>query len=164
LKRETIIGAIVVVLVIAGAYFFFTRYQKREEASLPTENLPVSQELEEGFETGLGIEVPEGVEKTSLEDVTGGAGKGMATRKFEENLFEHTVMASLPEPQTGKFYEGWLVREGDFFSTGKMEEMKGGWYLFFSADKDYSDYNRVVVTLEEKDDRQPEKHILEGSF
>jgi hypothetical protein len=164
LKRETIIGAIVVVLIIAGAYFLFTRYQASPEVSLPTETLPVSDELEEGFETGLGIEVPEGVEKAALKDVTGGAGTGLATRKFEEGVFEHTLMASLPTPQAGQFYEGWLVSDDDFILTGKLKEMKGGWYLEFEADQDYSDYNRVVVTLEEKDDRQPEKHVLEGSF
>ncbi len=164
MKRETIIGAAVVILILVGAYYFFTRYQGSEVVPSPVEKTPVSEELEEGFETGMGIEVPEGVEKTTLADVTGGAGTGMATRRFEDNLFEHTVMAALPEPGTGKFYEGWLVSDGQFFSTGKLEEMKGGWYLEFSADKDYSDYNRVVVTLEEKDDSQPEKHLLEGSF
>jgi hypothetical protein len=163
-KRETIIGAVVVVLILIGAYFFFSRYQRGKVAPPPAEKVPVAEELEEGFEAGMGIEVPEGVEKTTLTDVTGGAGRGMATRKFEKGVFEHTVMASLPEPGAGKYYEGWLVRNGEILSTGKMKEMKGGWYLEFSADRDYSDYNQVVVTLEEKDDRQPEKHILEGRF
>lgn len=164
MKRETIIGAGVVILILVSGYYFFTRYQKGEVTSLPVEKIPVTQDLEKGFEAGMGIEVPEGIEKTTLTDVSGAAGTGMATRKFEKGVFEHTAMASLPEPGVGKYYEGWLVRDGDFFSTGKMKEIKGGWYLELSVDKDYSDYNQVVVTLEEKDDSQPEKHILEGSF
>ncbi len=163
MKRETIIGAIVVVLILAGAYYFFTQRQRREEVGSVLIS-PTIEELEEGFEAGMGIEVPEGVEKATLTDVTGGAGTGMATRKFEAGAFEHTAMASLPEPGAGQYYEGWLVRDSDFISTGKMREMKGGWYLEFSSEKDYSDYNQVVITLEEKDDRLPEKHVLEGRF
>lgn len=165
MRRETIIGAIVVILIFVGAYSFFTRHQRGEEVTPPAaEKVPVSEELEKGFETGMGIEVPEGVEKTTLKDVTGGPSVGMATRKFKEGIFEHTVMAALPEPGTGKFYQGWLVRDGELLSTGKMNETKGGWYIEFSVDKDYSDYNKVWVTLEERFDNQPEKHILEGSF
>lgn len=165
MKREAIIGAIVVILIFVGAYYFFSRYQRGEEVGpLPAEKIPVSEELEKGFESGMGIEVPEGVEKTTLTDVTGGASTGMATRKFEEGVFEHTVMAALPEPGTGKFYQGWLVRDGELLSTGKLSEIKGGWYLEYLQDKDYSDYDKVWVTLEEKDDNQPETHVLEGSF
>ena len=164
MKRETIIGAAVIILILVSVYYFFNRSQKGPEENLSLEKMPVTEELEKGFEAGLGIEVPEGVEKTTLADVTGGAGTGMATRKFEKGVFEHTVMASLPEPGAGQYYEGWLTRDGEFFSTGKMESMKGGWYLEYSSNKDYPDYNRVVITLEEKDDSQPEKHLLEGSF
>lgn len=164
MKRETIIGAVIVILIFVGVYYFFARYQREEEINPPAEKIPVSEELEEGFETGMGIEIPEGVDKAALKDVTGGAGMGMATRKFEEGVFEHTVMAALPEPGAGKFYQGWLVRDGEVLSTGKLSEIKGGWYLEYSANKDYSDYNQVVITLEERIDNQPETHILEGNF
>ena len=73
-------------------------------------------------------------------------------------------MADLPDPQAGKFYEGWLVMGEKVVSTGKFMIAKGGYLLEYESSTDYSDYNMVVVTLEQKDDKTPEVHILEGTF
>jgi hypothetical protein len=107
---------------------------------------------------------PEDVDKAQLRDITGGTSSGMAIRIFEDGKFKHMVLADLPEPVTGVFYEGWLVKDNDFFSTGKMRIAKGGWILEFESNVDYSDYNKVVVTQELIDDENPETYILEGEF
>jgi hypothetical protein len=95
---------------------------------------------------------------------------GIATRKQENGTFIHVVLADLPDPEEGSFYEGWLVRgevgdtDFDFISTGKMILAKGGYLLEFESTTDYSDYPGVVITLEEAEDENPETHVLEGIF
>ena len=85
-------------------------------------------------------------------------------------MFSQSVLADLPDPEEGKFYQGWLVRgeegsdEYSIVSVGKLKLAKGGWSLDFSERNDYSDYAKVLVSLEEKDDDVPEKVILEGGF
>lgn len=104
-----------------------------------------------------------------LKDVSGGSGSGMAQVFFEDGKFTHSVIALIPASPAGKFYEGWLVKkEGgqvvNFFSTGKMTKEGGAYILSFEDTKNYPEHNDVVITLEVKDDKQPEVHILEGTL
>ncbi len=104
-----------------------------------------------------------------LKDVSGGQGSGMAQILYENGKFTHAVIALMPDPPAGKFYEGWLVqREGgkviNFFSTGKMTKEGGAYILNFKDTKDYPQHNTVIITLEEVDDKKPEKHILDGDL
>lgn len=104
-----------------------------------------------------------------LKDVSGGQSSGMAQTLFENGKFTHSVIALMPDPAAGKFYEGWLVKKENgqvvnFFSTGKMTKEGGAYILNFEDAKDYPEHNDVVITLEEVDDKQPEKHILEGTL
>ncbi|MEK7203646.1 MAG: anti-sigma factor [Patescibacteria group bacterium] len=104
-----------------------------------------------------------------LKDVSGGQGSGMAQTLFENGKFTHSVITLIPDPPSGKFYEGWLVKkEGgkvvNFFSTGKMTKEGGAYILKFEDTKDYPEHNFVVITLEEVDDKKPEKHILDGDL
>ena len=48
--------------------------------------------------------------------------------------------------------------------TGKLLLEKGGYILEFQSTKDYSSYKKVVVSLEKRLGKSPEKNILEGSF
>ncbi|KKU04221.1 MAG: hypothetical protein UX88_C0002G0036 [Candidatus Woesebacteria bacterium GW2011_GWC2_47_16] len=161
-RREIVIG-LIILAVVAGAIVWIRRTRTQEEP-LPTPS------IEEKIERTFNLEIPEDVERADLNDVTGGTGSGIATRKYESGRFSHTVLADLPDPTAGYFYEGWLVRgkEGDanfaFISTGRMRVAKGGYLLEFTSSTDYSAYNGVVVTLERVDDKKPETHILEGSF
>ncbi len=158
-RRDIAIGLIVLALVLVGAYFLIR--SRREKPQVVTTPQPkIEEKLEETFR----LNIPEDVDKAELVDVTGGGASGIATRKFENGVFTHTVLADLPDPTAGTFYEGWLVKNLSFFSTGKMRIAKGGYLLEFTSSVDYSDYNKVVITLEKVDDKKPEVHILEGSF
>jgi len=162
--RNVVIGLIVLAGLGALIYWAVRSPQDEDLPVLPTPS--IEQKLEDSFK----YQIPEGFEKAELKDVSGDTGSGIATRKYESGRFSHAVLADLPDPESGSFYEGWLVRgkEQDanfaYLSTGKMNIAKGGYMLEFESSVDYSDYSAVVVTLEKVNDKKPEKHILEGSF
>src|SRR5687767_12538095 len=92
--------------------------------------LPLSEQVKgvrQDLETKTSKTIPSDAEQTVLRDVTGGTGSGLATRKFTNNKFEHTILADLPEPPQGKHYAAWLVKgkpdEQGFetVSTGKLQ-------------------------------------------
>lgn len=163
-RRDIVIG-LVILVVLGGVIYFRSRSETPEELQVP-QTLSTEDVIEERF----GLTIPEDVERTDLSDVAGGSSSGIATRKFEGGTFTHAVLADLPDPDQGTFYEGWLVRgsEGDsgfhLVSTGRMRIAKGGYLLEFQSSTDYSDHPSVVITQEEAADNVPEKHILEGSF
>ena len=103
----------------------------------------------------------------ALVDVTGGAVTGTAYTLRENGMIMHEVIAVLPDPESGAFYEGWLVSsgpQGGVISTGKMvKQSDGSWMLAFAADDEYEGYDFVVITLEKVEDANPEVHILEGT-
>lgn len=154
-RRDIVIGLII--LALLGGVIYWLR-RPRESLEIPAPS--VEEEIEETFK----LTIPEDVEKATLEDVTGGQASGIATRKFENAIFTHMVLADLPDPEAGTFYEGWLVMGDNVISTGKMRVAKGGYLLEFESTTDYSDYNKVVVTQERVFDNTPEEHVLEGSF
>lgn len=157
-SRDIVVGLVILVLVGGAIYFV-----RRPNTSIVPEETPIKT-IEKKMEDTFKLEIPEDVDKVELKDVSKGLASGIATRKYENGKFEHTVLADLPDPENGRFYEGWLVKDGKTILTGKMRLAKGGYLLNFSSNKDYSDYKKVVVTLEGKDDQTPEEHILEGSF
>jgi len=165
MNRERWIGVAVVLLVVGG--FLMLRGgngQGLDEAALG-EGIEIEERASE-FAKQMGVTLPEDVEKASLADVSGGEGSGIATRDFVEGSFSHSVLAAVPEPVAGSWYEGWLVRPDPFdvVYTGKLRVAKGGWVLDYTANEDLTDHTQVVVTLEKVDDQKPEAHILEGSF
>ena len=166
-KRDLLIGAII--LVIIGAIIYWANRpssKKSKQQATPAPTASVQEVIENQFK----IQIPETAEKAELKDVAGGSASGIATREFKNGKFSHTVLADLPDPKAGEFYQGWLVKgkEGDvdfsFISTGRLRLAKGGYLLEFSSAKDYSDYKNVAVTLETKADNKMETRILDGSF
>ncbi len=161
--RDIVIG-LIILAVLAGAIVAIRRTRTPKPLPLATPS------VEEKIEKTFNFEIPEDVEKAELNDVSGGTGSGIATRKYQSGRFSHAVLADLTDPEVDGYYEGWLVRgnEGDanfaYVSTGKMRIAKGGYLLEFESNKDYSDYKKVVITLEKINDGKPETHILEGSF
>lgn len=163
MKRKDIVIGLIVLAALAGIIFWLRK---------PDEELKVPQtsSVEEKMEGFFNVEIPEDIEKAQLKDVVGGDASGIATRNYENGIFVHVVLADLPHPEEGFFYEGWLVRgvagddDFDFISTGKMRLAKGGYLLEFESSTDYSNYQGVVVTLEETEDENPENHVLEGAF
>ena len=112
-----------------------------------------------------GITIPQDVDKADLKDISGESGLGMVTRKYSDGKFEITILADIPAPSAGYFYQGWILKDDSaFLSLGKLGIAKGGFILDFTSAKDYSDYKKVVVTLEKTLDQSPEKSILEGSY
>ena len=162
-NKGFLVALLVFLLLVVGGYYYSRQYRQNAPAPL-SESLPVTEEEESVLESQVGIEIPQNIEKTKLADVSGGEASGIATRKFEEGEFKHDVIANLPEPEAGQFYQGWLVKEEEAVPTGKMEQKKGGWVLSYTSGEDQSDYDRAVITLESKDDDQPEDKILEGKF
>lgn len=110
------------------------------------------------------------VETAQLQAVGVYEGNGTATRSFDGSTFTHTVTAAIGDPQQGKFYEGWLVKNPatkEFFSTGRMEKQGNQYMLTFTGLKNYPDFSKVVITEETEAlglDGNPEAHVLEGSF
>jgi len=163
-RRDIVIG-FVILAALAGFIYFRAKRETPQELTVP-QTLSTEDTLEKKF----GLTLPENVDRAELKDLSGGDASGIATRKFENGTFTHTVLADLPDPEAGTFYEGWLVRgkQGDdnfaFISTGRMTLAKGGYILEFTSQTNYSDYSNVVVTSEKQADTTPETHILEGSF
>ena len=165
-KRDIVIGA-VVLLALAGVIFWRQRSRTPKEEMKVPETLSVEDNLEDKFK----IQIPEDVDRAELKDVSGGNSSAIATRKYADGKFTHTVLADLPDPsEQGAFYQGWLEKgekgkEGyAAISTGKLRIAKGGWMLQYESSTDYSEYKKVLITQEKSSDSQPEKTILEGSF
>lgn len=163
--RDVVIGLIVLVILITGAiYIRNNRKAKTSVVPLPTPNFEL---VESKFP---GLTVPANADRVNLNKVDGAEGIGEVFKTFSNGKFNLTVMADLSAPDAGYFYQSWLVRGnvGDgnfaFVSMGEMSLAKGGYLTEFSADKDYSDYKKVVVTLERVFDNTSEQRILEGSF
>jgi len=160
MDRRYIITGLIIFSVLVGITYW------RNSEPLLSDN--INSQLEEQFENAFNINIPDNVEKVELKDVTGGNTTGIATRNFENGQFTHAVLADLPDPAKGEFYEGWLTKGQDkdlkYVSTGRLRIAKGGWLLDFISAVDYSDYNTVVVTLEKIADDTPELHLLEGFF
>lgn len=151
--RDIVIGAIVLVILVTGV-LLIRRARNNRLASLPTPTPSIQQRLQKTFN---GLTIPTDRESADLTDVTGGQGIGVASRKFSEGTFSLTVMANLPSPKSGTFYQAFLFKDSSSISIGSLRLAKGGYIVDFTSLKDYSGYNRVVVDLEGK-------HVLEGSF
>jgi len=167
MKRRDIVIGIAVLGVIGSVLLWRQRTQKEEAIQIPEpQTLSVETTLEDKFNT----QIPDDVEKAELKDVVGGTGSAVATRKFENNTFTHSVLADLPDPESGKFYQAWLVKgnlgeEGYAqVSTGRVVMGKGGWKVDYKSQADLSENNKVVISLETRDDNTIETKVLEGSF
>ncbi len=161
---------IVVVLAVVVGILILT-YQwgiPKEEVKMPAaeeEEVETIIEEEDGIlEMILGS--PD-AQVAPLTAVDGSNSSGAAYRLFKDGKLYHAVMATMPEPQEGNVYEGWLVQPSplQFLSTGVMKKNEGGiWTLEYTSDNEYPSYTKVVITEETVVDAIPETHIIEGSF
>ena len=162
--RKDIIIGLVVLLLIAAAVFYFKKPKVPEVTPTPT------QDIEERIKESFKFEIPDDLERVELVDVSDGDSYGIATRKFEGGRFSHVVLADLPEPEEGFFYQGWLFKgeEGSedylLVSTGRAVVAKGGYLIEFNSASDLSMYYGVMVTKEKVFDINPEEKVLEGFF
>lgn len=102
-----------------------------------------------------------------LTDVAGGTATG-TVQAASARGYRLSGEFTLPEPEEGYFYEGWLVRRFPLsvISTGSLEQESGSMYTnVYTSAEDLSDYNQYVLTIEPDDgDPAPAEHVLEGTF
>lgn len=164
-RRDIIIGLIVVALI--GGVIYFSRRSQTPKL----ENInPTPSGVEERIESKFNTQIPSDVQRSELKDVRGGDASALATRKYADGKFTHVVMADLPDPEAGSYYQAWLVKgnEGEagysLVSTGRLRVAKGGWLLEYNSVKDYSDHSKVIVSQETVSDAKIETRVLEGNF
>jgi len=113
------------------------------------------------------------IETASLLNVSAKAQQGFAYHSVDKGYFISTISATLPDPPEGFFYQAWLVREDlntepDVLATGKMklESMQDHfWAVVYSSKTDYSDYRKVVISLQpENNDQTIGENILVGKY
>jgi hypothetical protein len=180
--RNALIGLGVILLVVA-AYFLFKPGQGEIEPSPSPEEIivqeegtvrrvgeavqPLSEEEIQQLRQDVDEVLNDSGEQTSLTAVEGYAGMGTAIRAFEDGKFYLKLQASgLSMLEKGYFYEGWLSKDGEVLSTGRMEvSADGSGVLYYTASQDRTAYHKVVITLEPEDGNPaPDTHILEGEF
>src|SRR3972149_3268517 len=105
-RRDIVIGLIVLILLATVVYF-------RQKNQKETPKVPEVQSTEKTLEEKFNIQIPEDVDKADLKDVGGGNSSGIATRDFKDSNFTSSVIADLPEPGTGEFYQAWLLKSDD---------------------------------------------------
>ncbi|MDP4030826.1 MAG: anti-sigma factor [Patescibacteria group bacterium] len=174
-QLRLVLGIVVVLSLVGGGYWLINRNQPAEEMVSPEITLEPTQQMTTELVPPMAetekqvIEdafAKEGAEMTLLKDVTGGQAVGTAWRQYDGSTFYHKAeVTNLAALEKGFFYEGWLVGEAGFFSTGRMAAVAGKGELYYKVEEDKSGFRGVVITLESEDgDPSPEKHILEGSF
>lgn len=151
-RKDVVTGLIIIFLIIGGAYLY--RYLKNPRTTTPTPS-PVSFEFRKDFEDSFKLDIPDNVNSIELKDVSGGDGRGIAT--------ENEILVDANNPDENKYYEAWLEKDDKLVSLGKLQMAKGGWLLNYDKSK-YSDYKKIIISLEKTNDNKIEKKILEGSF
>lgn len=158
--RDIVTGVIVLIVLIAGVLIIRNIRNKNLKA-IPSPTPSIEQKVTQKFGN---LTIPANADKADLTDVSGGQGLGEAVRTFENGKFTLTVLADLPAPKAGYFYQGWISNGTTNLSLGQLRIAKGGYLVDFTSAKDYSSYGKVVVTLEKVLNNTPETHVLEGSF
>ena len=139
-SRDIVIGFIFLVILIAGVLWIF-RVKNVKKSSLPLPTPNIVQQINNAFPN-----IPDGVERANLKDITGGNSLGVATRT--------EVVANLPSSQN---YQVELENaSGKVVNLGYMRIAKSGYLLQYSSEA-YPGYNKVIV-------KEGSTHILEGSF
>jgi hypothetical protein len=164
MKRRDIVIGIVVLILLGGIVWW------RQKSLKETTKVPQTLSTEQSLEQKYNIQIPEDVSKAELKDVTGGNASGIVTKDYKNGEFTSSVIADLPAPEAGHFYEAWLSKgekgssDYSIISLGTFNSAKGGYLLDFSSKTDYSSYDNAMVTSETKLDNTPETIILQGSF
>lgn len=163
--RQQWLSMAAVVIVIVGLGFFLYR-QSREEApvEITSEDQMIEERANEVVEQ-MQAQLPENALRANLRDVSGGSGAGVATRVENEKAEDElSVLAALPDPVSGEFYEAYLAGAGEEVQyLGRLSQAKGGWRLETQAEPEEG-MSQVRVTREQVADQQPEEILLEGSF
>ncbi|MFC1711083.1 anti-sigma factor [Patescibacteria group bacterium] len=181
--QNLLIGAGVILLVIAGFFYFRSKGANDEKTSLNPEEIIVQEEgivkrtgdiiqpLTEEERKQLQEEV-DGVLSASgdmltLMDSSAGGASGEAKRAFSDGKFYFKLTASgLSSVEKGYYYESWLEKDEKNISTGRVEvDSMGNGELYYTVSVDRSEYPKVFVSIEPEDGNPaPADKILEGEF
>ncbi len=102
-----------------------------------------------------------------LADVNGGNLRGEGGIYRNLGIYSVYAKAKLDKPKNSEFYQGWVTnpQTNEYFSIGKMESDSAGQFnTSYNTDNIHTGFDRIVITLETKEDDTPEKHILEGTI
>lgn len=162
-------------LVVAGAagWYLWQRVNNNKiqvSNSLTPSPSPFVQGIEQNIQERFRVTLPENVDKAELKDVSGGNGSAIATKKYENNRFDSTVLADLPDPADGKPYHAWLTRgtedqdEYEVVYMGTLQIAKGGYIVDYQNTLDLSGFTQVIVSRDKTPDNKPQNILLQGSF
>ncbi len=76
---------------------------------------------------------------------------------------------NLPDLKDGNFYNGWLVKEGnpsDIINAGKAVKVRDVYMNAYTSEKDLTDYNFYILSIEDNDDgEEPSSYsVLSGQI
>jgi hypothetical protein len=159
--RDYAIGGIIV-LVIG---FILLRAQTPDNSPKIENDVPInSEETENRLEEVLGRTLPDDAERAALSDFSGNNFSAIATRSESSGTVEFTILADL-ENKEGAVYQVWTGESIDGLrSLGTLTAAKGGYLFEYMDESKLSNFNNVVISLEEKVDEAMETRILQGSF
>lgn len=157
--RDVVIGLIVLVVLISAALII------KNGKKSPVSNTPLpTPSFQSNVNNFPGIKIPANADRIDLKSVNGSMGMGEAFRTYTNGKFSLTIVANLPAYAKGHFYQGFVSDGKSFVSLGGLGVSKGGYIVNFNSAKDYSSFNKVIVTSETSLGGNPGTHILEGSF
>lgn len=160
MNTRNIVFIILVVLTLGGGYWLFSRDDTPTVADIPLPTPTIEEKVEGVFD----IQIPDGVDKAELRDISGGNAGAIATRLFENNFFEHTILADLPDLEGDFYYQAWLSNGIMFRPTGMLRVAKGGYLLEYNTNEDLTSYSSVIISEEDSPVSAPGKIVLEGEF
>lgn len=168
MKGRDIVIALVILALLGGFVYLRQRNAPNgDELKVPEAQSSTEQNLEDKFK----IQIPDDADKSELKDVSGGNASGMVSTKFENNKLTGSVLADLPAPASGEYYEVWAEKgtsgssDYSITSLGRLTSAKGGYVLNISAGTDYkNNSDKILITSEKKADMTPETKVLEGDF
>jgi hypothetical protein len=141
--RDIVVGFVFLVVLITGIMILF-RIKKTNKSQTPLPTPNIVEQIKSVFPN-----IPEGIERANLKDVSGGSFVGVATKT--------EVVANLPELSNGEYYKVSLVDpSGKIIVLGNMVLSKSGYILKYDASK-YPGYNKVIISGKSTT-------LLEGSF
>lgn len=150
-KKDIIIGFVIIAIIVFGAFMLKKSKTPKPIASSSPVSINYKKELENNFK----YTIPEDANSVELKDISNGNGRGIATEK--------EILADIDDPAQGYYYEGWIedTSNGNKTSIGKLQLVKGGWFLEYNGSLYQKPY-KVVVSLEKVLDSKSENKILEG--
>lgn len=164
-KFKKNIPALLVVVLLSSLTVISIK--SREDGSNITKDTPKESALTTVTPTSLFEENPDTlqIDLVETDGSTSPVGKAYLLRSAEG--ITHKITVSLNNPESGKYYEGWLVDQNqptNFISTGLLDfnPESNSYELYFQSTDRLENYNFVVVTLETLLDKTPETHVLES--